>query len=450
VSSPHEEVEQMKLRALVVVAAAVLLPASAFPATTAGGLPAQVALDWNAAAVDAVRAATVIDPPGTAPRPLYQTEGLLYTAYVQAAVYDAVSEITRRYEPYHRFSARIGRASAQAAAIAAAYDTLTYYLGDPGGVLAAKYTTAIAALPPDDSTARGLAVGHAAAADLERLRATDGRNAHVATPYGTGPPRPGVWVFAPPPSLQSAQTPWLAFMQPFLLRSPTQFRAPAPSSLSTAQYGVDLREVEQFGSKTSAVRTPEQTAIAWFWNANNVNAVNQTLRDAAVQHGMDLVDATRLLAMGDMVATDAGMTCFRSKYTYQEWRPITAIRATDDPTWIPLGTTPNHPEYPSQHGCLFSALAETLAHALGTDLIDIAVPGAENGATTLTTSQTFHTVDDLDAQLVDARVWIGFHYRSSVVAGEKLGAAVASWALRHGFRPLADEHGGAGGRRKGA
>ncbi|MBV9808632.1 MAG: hypothetical protein JO286_15715, partial [Solirubrobacterales bacterium] len=149
---------------------------------------AAAALDWNATAVDAVRAARVVDPPGTPARPIYQTEGLLYMSNVQAAVYDAVMKISPRYEPYHRFHAASSRhASLPAAVIAASYDTLVYYLGDPGGVLAAKYAAAIAALPNDRATARGIAVGQAAAADLEELREHDGLDAPVSTAYGTGP-----------------------------------------------------------------------------------------------------------------------------------------------------------------------------------------------------------------------------------------------------------------------
>ena len=150
----------------------------------------------------------------------------------------------------------------------------------------------------------------------------------------------------------------------------------------------------------------------------------------------------RLLAAGNMVPTDAGMACLDSKYTYQFWRPITAIRnagidgnpaTTADPAWTPLLTTPNHPEYPSQHGCVTSALAQVLANTLGTSRINATIPGAQGGATTLTTSQTFATVHDLYAQLVNARVWIGFHYRNSVVAGENLGTAVATWELQRYF-----------------
>ena len=409
--------------------------------------PAADALDWNANAVAAVRAAKVIEPLGTAPRAIYQTEGLLYLSYVQAAVYDAAMKIGHRYTPYHQFSAPAGNASLQAAVIAAAYDTLVYYLGDPDGSLATKYAASIAALPADPTTTRGIAVGEAAAADIEALRAGDGRNAVVPTAYGTGPLQPGLWIFPPPPSLQSAQTPWMAFMQPFMLQSTSQFRAPAPPALTSVQYATDLNETQAYGSKTSTVRTPEETAIAYFWNANATSQVNQTLHDFAVQNDMDLLDTARLLAMGNMVSADAGMACFDSKYTYQLWRPITAIRNADidgnpattaDPTWTPLVTTPNHPEYPSQHGCVTSALAQVLANALGTSNINATIFGAQGGATTLTTSQTFPTVQDLDTQLVNARVWIGFHYRSSVIAGENLGTAVANWELQRYFLPTDD------------
>ena len=440
----------MRVRIVVVVALLASLSAVAPSSARTEKLPAAppapatVALEWNANAVAAVRAASVIDPPGTAARPLYQTEGLLYTSYVQAAVYDAATKIGHRYLPYHRFSAAAGHASLQAAVIAAAYHTLVFYLGDPGGTLAARYAASIAALPDDPATARGIAVGQAAAADIEALRANDGRNAPVSTPFGAGPLRPGLWVFAPPPSPQIAQTPWMAVMHPFMLGSTSQFRAPAPPALTSALYTHDFNETKAYGSAASAVRTPAQTAIAYFWNANAINQLNQALQDAAIQHNMDLLDTVRLLAAGNMVPTDAGMACFDSKYTYQFWRPVTAIRNADidgnpattaDPAWTPLLTTPNHPEYPSQHGCVTSALAQVLANTLGTSRINATIPGAQGGATTLTTSQTFATVHDLYAQLVNARVWIGFHYRNSVVAGENLGTAVATWELQRYFLP---------------
>src|SRR5262252_2220814 len=144
----------------LVVAVASMSPA---PASAAAPSPA-IALGWNVAAVNAVRAARTMDgvAPGGAPRALYQTEGLLYMSYVQAAVYDATMKISHRYLLYHHFVAPAGNASLAAAVIASYYDTLVAYLGDPGGTLAAKYSSDIATLPDDANTARGIAVGEAA------------------------------------------------------------------------------------------------------------------------------------------------------------------------------------------------------------------------------------------------------------------------------------------------
>ena len=418
--------------------------ATMVPSSVAAGSPtaATVALDWNAAAVAAVRAARTTNepPPGTTSRPLYQAEGLLYMTYVQAAVYDATMKISHRYLLYHHFVAPAGNASITAAIIAAYYNTLVAYLGDPSGALAAKYAHDIGALPANANTARGVRVGEAAAADIVNLRSNDGRNASVpfACPTDT---TPGAYQCTPS-SIQTEQIPWLAGVQPFMLTSGSQFRAPAPPALDSAQYLADFNETRAFGAVNSTVRTAGQTAIAYFWNANAINQENQTLRDATTQYGMDLVDTVRVLAAGNMVATDAAITCWDSKYHWLRWRPVTAIRAdgiASDALWTPLLATPNHPEYPSAHGCLSGSVGDVLATLLGTSSFNLTIFGSQGGATTLTTSQTFATEADLDAQLVDARTWIGFHFRNSTVAGEAIGHSVADWALQRFFLPGDDE-----------
>jgi hypothetical protein len=235
----------------------------------------------------------------------------------------------------------------------------------------------------------------------------------------------------------------MAVMQPFTLDRPSQFRAPAPPALTNAQFITDLNEVKAYGASNSSVRTSAQLAIAYFWNANVINQLNQTLRGVATQNGLDLVETVRLLAAGNMVSTDSGIACFDSKYHWSFWRPITAIRADGNPadaTWAPPVATPNHPEYPSQHGCITSAIGDVIATVLGTSNLNVTFPGAQGGATTLTTTQTFATGADLDAQLVNARVWLGFHYRNSVVKGEALGHSVAGWAMERFFLAKGDEH----------
>lgn len=406
-------------------------------ARAAAPAPNQIALDWNLNAVNAVRAAsTTIDGP---PRSIYQPEGLIYMAYVEAAVYDAVTKISGRYVPYHDFSGNAAGASLEPAIIAATYNTLVAYLGDPNGSLTAKYNAAIAALP-DAGKAQGIALGQAAAADIVALRAHDGRGAPTAV-YGVpGPVSAGAWQVVPPST--TAQTPWVAFMQPFTLTSASQFRPGPPPDLDSKTFAIDFNETKAYGAKNSTVRTPEQTATAYFWNANVINQYNQTFRDLAAARGMDLVDTVHLLAMGELVEADAGIACYDAKYHYLFWRPYTAIRnanlagnddITADPNWLPLLNTPNHPEYPSAHGCLTGALAEFLSRVVHTKKINVDIPGATNGGTTLTATRHFDKAKDLTREIVDARVWIGFHFRNSVETGVKLGKDVARWALRRDF-----------------
>ncbi len=396
----------------------------------------QTAIDWNLIAVNTVRAETPAK---------FQVEGTIYMSYVQAAVYDAVTAIKGRYVPYHGLGLTAPNASPRAAVAAAAYTTLSYYFPDQAVSLTATYTDylnkTLAALPAAAKQS-GVAVGAAAAADLIATRWGDGRNAPVATPFGVAPQATGTWVFAPAPSLQSAQIPWVAAMRPFVLQSASQFRAPPPPALSSPEYAQGFNEVATMGSATSTARTSAQTAIAQFWNANVINQYNQTFRDVATARHLDLVDAVRLFAMGNVVSSDAGIACWDSKYHYLLWRPVTAIRnagldgnaATGaNSSWSPLLTTPNHPEYPSAHGCVTSAVTDVLAAAFNTQAISVDVPGATGGGTTLTTTRHFDTTAALLDDVANARVWAGLHYRFSTSAGVQIGHQVSKYDLEHAF-----------------
>ena len=275
--------------------------------------------------------------------------------------------------------------------------------------------------------ADGIKIGQAAASDLIAERTGDRDESITFTP---GPLTPGGWTFAPPPSLQSAQTPWVAVMRPFMLNSPSQFRVEPPPALSSRKWAKEFNEVKAYGAVNSTVRSPEQTAVAQFWNANAVNQSNQAFQDVAITHRMDLVDAARLLAMGNLVDSDAGIACWDSKYHYLFWRPIMAIRnaqidgnpATQpDPNWTPLLTTPNHPEYPAAHTCVTGAEAEMYAVVLGTHHIDVTIHGSADGTpNNWTATHTFNTVNDLQHEVVNARVWAGLHYRGSALEGLEL------------------------------
>jgi hypothetical protein len=398
-------------------------------------VPATAVLDWNATALATVR--------GSLPAK-FQIESDLYMAYVQASVYDAVVKIAGRYEPYHDFTSPVSPrgASLPAAVTAAAYTALAYYFPAQQASLQATYTAYLGGLSADGQAA-GVAIGQAAAEDIIAERTGDGRDAAISTPYGAGPLTPGVWVFAPLPSLQSAQTPWLAFMRPFTLQTPSQFRVGPPPSLTSPRYTRDLNEVQAYGSATSTVRTLEETAIAQFWNAFATNQANVMMAGVVNAHAMDAVDAARSFAMVNMVDTDAGIACWDSKYHYLLWRPVTAVQHADidgnpattaDATWTPLLVTPNHPEYPAAHGCVTGAESDLLTAILHTRKIQVDYPGSVGGASTLTTTRHYATASDLRREIVNARVWAGLHFRTSATVGVKLGRAVARYALDHYFQ----------------
>jgi hypothetical protein len=394
-------------------------------------------LDWNTIALTTVRAAVPAK---------FQLESFVYMSYVQASVYDAVTKIGGRYEPYHDFASPVSPwgASIPAAVAAAAYTALAFYFPPQQAALQATYTAYLAGLPAEGQAA-GVAIGQAAANDIIAERTGDGRDAVISTPYGAGPLTAGVWVFAPPPSLQSAQTPWAAFMRPFLLQKPWQFRVGPPPSLTSHRYTRDFDEVKAYGSATSTVRTPEQTAVGQFWNAFATNQTNVMMAGVVTTHVMDAVDAARSFAIANLVDTDAGIACWDSKYHYLFWRPVTAIQHADidgndattaDPTWTPLLVTPNHPEYPAAHGCITGAESDELTAILATRKIQVDIPGSTGGATTLTTTRHYATASALRHEIVNARVWAGLHFRNSAVVGVRLGQAVTQYALDNYFQPL--------------
>jgi hypothetical protein len=437
--------KRLRTRTLLVLAGAVAVTVAALlassSAATVQASPAPpiapgAVLTWNTYAVNAVRASSPSK---------FQVEGLIYMSYVQAAVYDAVTKLEGGYQPYHDFVYTVvPGTSVQAAVASAAQTTLDNYLPDQAGTVNGEFNAYIASLGGlgAPGVADGVALGQAAGNDIIAFRTGDGRNAATPT-YGTiGPIIPGQWQLQTP--AQTAQTPWVASMRPFVLQQASQFRVGPPPALTSQQYAKDFNETKAYGALNSTVRTQAQTDTAYFWNANAVNQYNGTMQNAVTENGMGLIDAAHLFAMGELTTADAGIACFDSKYFYLAWRPITAIRnatidgnpdTTADPGWTPLLATPTHPEYPSAHGCLTSALTDSLAAALGSNHLAITMPGATNGGTTLTTSRVFNTVQNVQNEVVDARVWIGYHFRNSVVQGENLGNDVARYDLSQAFQP---------------
>jgi hypothetical protein len=372
----------------------------------------------------------------------------LYLGIVSAAVYDAVVAIEGGYAPYGGRLARRAhrRASSQAAAATAAYRILAFYFPASGAALAADYQTSLAAIPDGRAKDNGVAVGDAAAALIERLRQGDGRD--DASIVYTRTPAPGVWRPTPPP-LTPFAVQWLGFVRPLLLSSPTQFALRGPYALTSRRYARDFNEEKAVGSATSTARTPDQTETALFWSDNAVVQYQAGFRDLATRHGLDIVRSARMFAVLNVASADAGIACWRGKFDFAFWRPITAIRLGDtdgnpatvaDPTWTPLIVTPPYPDYPSGHACLTGATAAGLSAFFGARHIDLNVSSAVTN-----TARHYETARTLNEDTMNARVWLGIHFRKAMVDGNRLGNDVTAFALGHAFQP-AGGHDGRGRR----
>jgi hypothetical protein len=415
---------------LLITLAAGTATAAATPSAASAGDPAVVS-DWNAIAVSTLSADTTKQP----------VEDILYMAFVQAAVYNAVVGVEGRYAPY-RFHAHAPRgASAQAAAVAAAHEILVTYVPSAQAALDADYAASLAQIPDGTAKTHGIAFGTRAADSLIRLRADDGRNAPILF---TQPPAPGVWR-PTPPALLPMSAPWLGFVTPLLVHSATQFAPPGPPALTSARYTRDFNETKALGSRTSTQRTADQTATATFFSGSALVQYNAALRDQVTVRHLDIVDAARMFAAIEMSVADAEITVWHAKYVYGFWRPITAINlaGTDgnpdtapDPSWVPLFPTPNYPEYPSGYNAFNSTVVHGLENLFQTrhlqlTLISTTAPGVV---------RHYDSGDALLQDVVNARIWNGFHFRSADIASRNLGGQVAAWTLDHYFQPV-DEKG---------
>jgi len=452
---------------LVALAVVVAVAGSSSPSAQAV-LPAlpNTIQQWNKIAEDTVVGSGA-----------FQGEGEIYMSYASLAVYDAVVAIQGGSEPYGPAINAPAGASADAAVVEAAYRTLSAYFPSScnptnaacmalGASLLSNYNLAMAAIPAGPAKASGSAVGLAAANSIIALRAGDGRLTPIGTTssFETKDPAPGVWRLTPPAFLVP-QSPWLGSVQPFLLKSPGQFQPEPPIPLTSKEWARQFNEVKEVGGATSTVRTPQQTATAWFYTANVVRQFNIAARDLATARALDTRDTARLLAMVNTVSADALMSALNAKYRFLFWRPVTAIAGAgvcpgqpsavtadgygpvpgfddgnaatvEDPCWRPLLTTPNHPEYPAAHGTNTSAMAEVFSEFLGTDRIDLDIRGfdAAGPPGNFNAVHHFDTAGQLREEVIGARLWGGIHYRRSGEAGVHLGQKVAQYGLNHTFK----------------
>ena len=229
------------------------------------------------------------------------------------------------------------------------------------------------------------------------------------------------------------------------MTSGSQFRVDPPPALTGETYTEDYNETMSLGAFNSTTRTPEQTDIGYFWADSGPALWQNGLQYISRTYLADIGDSARLFAVADTALADAQIACWDSKYFYNFWRPVTAIEDGDldgnpetigNPMWEPLINTPNFPEYPSGHADISGAVSHTLALLFGTDQLTFQITTTNPNAKI--TTRAFSRFSQAEDQVINARVYVGIHYRNSDRVARSQGLRVANWVFKNYFRPLGD------------
>jgi hypothetical protein len=379
-------------------------------------------------------ATTLIVPNGP---PVHQTRLM---AIHQIAIHDAVNGITGQYETYLSQNSAPAGASPTAAAIAASHRVLCTLFPAQCGTLTTQMLASLTAegLTIDDP---GVAYGIAAADAILADRANDGA-AQAQFTFDPQSMFPGVWH---PRAGQTALRAGWGAVRPFILRSASQFRPEPPPALDSEVYLRDLEEVRILGRLgndctlpgQTDCRTAEQTAIAVFWrDGSPVNVWNQPMHQFTLLSGFDISRTAWAYAMLNMTGADSGIACWEAKYGiegisggYNFWRPQSAINFADGNTsWVPVHTTPPHPEYPSGHTANSAAMAGILAFIFGE------YPADTIRATVNNRTGEWDSFTEASDEVIEARIYSGIHFRNTDEIGAKLGSKVARFAWTHALR----------------
>jgi hypothetical protein len=399
------------VRGLIGAGLSLVLTLTVVPAARA-----DIVTDANAKAADVV--SRIPAPPVT----------VRAMAIVQVSVFEAVNAITGRYPPQRAKLTAAPGASVEAAVAAATRTALSKLMPAQQAAIEADYQALLKAVPDGAAKTAGIALGEQAALAIVAMCADDGAlSSDVYRPAAA----PGVYV----PTVTPA-TPHWGKRRPWVMPRGDHFRPGPPPALTSETWARDYNEIKAVGSRTSTTRTPEQTAIAKFWEATAPVVYWPVARSVAARPGRDVTDNARLFALAAMAMDDALVAVFDAKYAYNLWRPVTAIRNGDldgnDATereggWTPFIDTPMHPEYPCAHCIVSSSLGAVLAAEIG--------PGP---APTLTSAsptaggavRTWSSVDDFTKEVASARIYDGVHYRTSTEVGAAMGKKIGELVAR--------------------
>ena len=409
-----------------------------------GGALAQDSLEAAATVNPVVRwnrtLLVIVRTKGAQPATVHPTRSF---AIMHAAMYDAVNAIDRSHEPYLVELERVPAAASQdAAASVAAHDVLSALYPAFQTTLDSQLSEELAGLPADARRTQGEAVGHAVAAAVLDLRRDDGSAAQ---------PIPFVFINAPgryqstPPNFppEPQFTHW-SHVMPFVLRRADQFRPGPPPALTSDAYGDSFNQVKALGIADSTAATPGEKLIGRFWNGAIQNYWNEIAQTATLRQGLTTANSARLFALLNLSLADSVIAFYDAKYTYNFWRPVTAIRAAalrtnpatqPDPNWLPeAAKTPNDPSYPGAHAAISAAAQAVLVAFFDKDDISLNVtsevlPGTE---------RHFESFSAAEREASLSRIFAGVHFSTDEQAGETLGRRVADFVIDQSLRP--EEH----------
>ncbi len=409
-------------------AAAVLAATANARAPHRSAEPGQAVIDWNQVLL------SIVNTPGAQPANIQPTRNF---AIVHAAIYDAVDAIDRTHEPYRIFVRAPRDASETAATDAAAHAALVALYPSQQAALDVDYAAELAKVADGHAKDAGIRVGEQVAHDLVAIRVDDG-SSNTTPPFVAGT-APGDYRSTPPNFPTPVFTTW-GQVSPFVLARGDEFRPVPPPALTGDTYATALNEVESLGSAASTTRTAEQTEIGRFWNPPIQNFWNQIAETVALARHSDLPTTARLFAALNLSFADSVIAFYDAKYTYQLWRPVTAIRLADtdgnantlaDQNWLPLaGNTAADPSYPGAHSTISAAGADVLARFYGDKqrftVTSPALPGV---------SRSFMRFSDAATEAGLSRIYAGQHFRFDHDAGLELGHDVAGFVLHNALLP---------------